>query len=105
MRLPLALLVAALLALAAPFALARQEVSPPSDLWEYRAVGVSELYGSTLEYLKGAIGKAEGILGAAKAADDQLVAKTQDLLNELGAEGWELAHYSNNMVIMKRPAR
>ncbi|MCP3915332.1 MAG: hypothetical protein GY711_07235 [bacterium] len=65
--------------------------------WEYRVVGIAELHGKGLEYLKKALDDAqgseslmEGLLGVAKGADEQLAKKSEDLLNSLGAEGWEL---------------
>lgn len=110
--LPFALLVVLLVALVAPFALARQEPAEPAEpaqsaavgtRWEYKVIGLTEIYGSTLEYLKGAIDKSKGVLGVAKATVDLPAAKTQDLLNEYGVEGWELEYYSNHVLILKRP--
>ncbi len=73
---------------------------------EYKVVPMSDIHSSTLDYLKGALGESEGgILGLAKAADDQLAKKTEDLLNELGAEGWELLHYSKTSLILMRRTR
>ena len=73
---------------------------------EYKMVPMSDIHASTLDYLKGALGESQGgILGLAKAADDQLAKKTEDLLNELGAEGWELLHYSKTSMILMRRAR
>lgn len=114
---PLPLLVAAALAalvLLAPRAWSLQDdaaaaegtVAAAGTRWEYRVVGLTDLHSSTLDYLKGALTEKEGgLLGLAKAADDQLAAKTQDLLNSLGAEGWELIHYSSTSLILMRPAR
>ena len=86
--------------------------------WEYEVVGLTDIYGSTLDYLKGAVGGEEeaaeqdpapgplrGLLGFGKKVDDQLVAKTRDLLNQYGAQGWELVEYRENVLVFKRPKR
>lgn len=76
--------------------------------WEYEVVGLTNIYGSTLDYLKAAVssdneGGIKGLLGFGKEVDDQLVAKTRDLLNEYGAKGWELVEYRGNVLVFKRP--
>lgn len=83
---------------------------PPhrTGAWEYEVVGLTNIYGSTLDYLKGAVGTdreggLSGLLGFGKKVDDQLVAKTRDLLNEYGAKGWELVEYRGNVLVFKRP--
>ena len=101
-NLALAILVAAFAAPLAWSALAQEATSAATTL-EYKVVPMSDIHSSTLDYLKGALGESEGgILGLAKAADDQLAKKTEDLLNELGAEGWELLHYSKTSLILMR---
>jgi hypothetical protein len=96
-----------LLALALPLTRAGQEPAPGPALqrWDYKVVGLGELHGSTLDYLKGALTEDGGLLDKVKAADDQLARKTEDLLDELGAEGWELLHYSKTSLILMRPAQ
>ncbi len=80
--------------------------------WEYKVVGLTEIHGRALEYLGQALeggdedaGLYEGLLGLAKRADDKLAQKNEDLLNELGSEGWELIDYHVRHMILKRPAR
>lgn len=83
-----------------------QEAEPVHQKWEYEVVGLSEIYGSTFDYLKDAFeGDKSDLLKLAKRTDDQLVAKTRDLLNEYGAQGWELAEYRENVLVFKRPVR
>ncbi len=105
----LAILLAALATGLAWSALAQEATSTSTSTYtsiEYKMVPMSDIHSSTLEYLKDALGESEGgILGLAKAADDQLAKKTEDLLNELGAEGWELLHYSKTSLILMRRAR
>ena len=60
-------------------------------------------HGSTLTYLKQAIGGERNPLEIAKGVDEQVAQKTEDLLNELGAEGWELEHFAEWALILKRP--
>ncbi len=79
--------------------------------WEYKVVGLTEVHGRALEYLGRALeggdedaGLYEGLLGLAKRADDKLAQKNEDLLNELGGEGWELVDYHVRHMIFKRPA-
>ncbi len=103
-----ALLVAALVALPTALGLAQEPLDPPitPPRWEYRVVGIVELHGSTLDYLKDALEEHEGgIVGFSKALDAQLHQKTEDLLNELGAEGWELIQIDSTSVVLKRPGR
>lgn len=108
----LALLGLALTLVAVPLARASQEPASPSPppsphdvpRWEYEVVGLVELHGTTLDYLKEAL-EGEGLLGKARKADEQLARKTEDLLDELGAEGWELVHVDSSSMILKRPAR
>lgn len=88
-----------------PAARAVQEPAPAGGAWEYKVVGLDELHNTTLEHLKDAIKKKGGLLDRAKAPLDGLAEKSEAMLNELGAEGWELVHYSNTSMILKRPAR
>lgn len=74
---------------------------PYNPTFEYKAVGMVDMHGDALDYLKGALGE-DGLLGKAKKADEQWAKKTEDLCNELGAEGWELAHATGSMMIFKR---
>jgi hypothetical protein len=101
------LLVPVLLLAVLSFAYARsQDPAPAHPRWEYEVVGLTDIYGNTLDYLKGALaGEAQGLLELAKKTDEQLVAKTRDLLNKYGAEGWELAEYRENVMVFKRLAR
>ncbi|MFT7680054.1 MAG: hypothetical protein ACI8QC_004060 [Planctomycetota bacterium] len=85
---------------------------PPhrTGAWEYEVVGLTDIYGSTLDYLKDAVSSdnessLSGLLGLGKKVDDQLVAKTRDLLNEYGAKGWELVEYRGNVFVFKRPKK
>lgn len=129
--LPLLVLVAACALLALGRAPASAQKAAPQQApagaryfgpWEYEVVGLTEIYGSTLDYLKGALGSGEeedddeggaggvrgrigGMLGFGKKVDDQLVAKTRDLLNVYGADGWELAEYRENVFVFKRPVQ
>ncbi len=88
-------------AITVPFARGGQEPAVATT-WEYKVVGMVDMHESTLDYLKGALTAEGGPIGKAKAADEQMAQKTEDLLNELGAEGWELVHYTRTSLIMKR---
>ncbi len=106
-HLVLAILVSAFAVPLAWSALA-QEVSPATTppTFEYKVVPMSEIHGRTLAYLKEAPSESKGgILGLFKSLDDQLAKKTEDHLNELGAEGWELLHKSNTSLILMRATR
>lgn len=76
-----------------------------SPAWDYKVVGIAGLHGSTLDYLKEALTGEDGLLDKALAADEQMARKTEDLLDGLGAEGWDLVHITSTQVILKRPAR
>ena len=102
-------------ALAAPLAWsALQEPSSEysGPLWEYKVVGMTEIHGRSLDYLMDALeggdedeGLAQGLMRLAKRADDQMAKKSEDLLNELGREGWELVESEVKHLILKRPLR
>lgn len=80
-----------------------QRISQAPTRWEYRVVSMIERHGSTLTYLKQAIGGERNPLEIAKGVDEQVAQKTEDLLNELGADGWELEHFADWALIFKRP--
>ena len=112
---PLLLIACLILALAGS-AWARNAQDAPSQLeatptnttnWEYKVVGLLEIHGNTLNYLEGILDNAERSLkGLAEATEAQLTAKTEDLLNQLGKDGWELEHYDpKRSMIFKRPRR
>jgi len=84
---------------------ARAVQDPAREAWEYKVVGLDELHDSTLEHLKEAIKQGGGLLDRAKAPLDGLAEKSEAMLNELGTEGWDLVHYSNTSMVLKRPAR
>ena len=90
-----------------PHARAIQDPVPDAapGRWEYKVVGLDELHDSTLEHLKEAIKQGGGLLDRAKAPLDGLAEKSEAMLNELGAEGWDLVHYSNTSMVLKRPVR
>jgi len=72
---------------------------------EYKVVPMSDIHARTLDYVLESQEENEGgILGLFKSVDDQLAKKTEDLLNEMGAEGWELLHYSKTSLILMRRA-
>ena len=81
-----------------------QLTSPARTRWEYKVVGMVERHGSTLSYLRRALDGDTNPLDLAKGVDEQVALKTEDLLNELGAEGWELEHFADWALILKRPA-
>lgn len=80
-----------------------QRISQAPTRWEYKVVGMVDRHGSTLSYLKRAIEGERNPLEIAKGVDEQVAQKTEDLLNELGAEGWELQHFAEWALILKRP--
>ena len=74
-----------------------------ADAIEYKVVPMSDIHARTLDYVLDSQEENEGgILGLFKSVDDQLAKKTEDLLNEMGAEGWELLHYSKTSLILMR---
>lgn len=104
----LALATVAVALLAEPGLRAQELDSNPDarkhGAWEYKVVGMADLHSSTLDYLKSALDRDEGgFLGMAKAADEELAQQTEDVLNEYGAEGWELLEISGVSAIFKRP--
>jgi hypothetical protein len=83
----LALVAFAALASTALLAFARPEPIPaPAAAWEYRIV------------------RGAGIdLGALPKAQDEQMAAAQALLNQLGAEGWELQVVQGPFAVLRRP--
>lgn len=77
---------------------------PDFQQWEYKIVSMAEIHGSTLDYLKDALDNARNgsLFDKAVEADVQLGQKTEDLLNVLGEEGWDLVEYGSTMIILKR---
>jgi len=92
--------------LAAPLAFSTQQPAATAHAtWEYKVVGLTEMHKSALDYLTGAWKEKGTIAEKLKATDEQMAQKTEDLLNELGAEGWELLHHSNTVMVLKRPGQ
>lgn len=74
--------------------------------WDYEVVGLTDLHAGALdtarEILEGAK-NASDLLEFGKKADDALVEKTEKVLDEMGAQGWELVVYRQNVLVFKRP--
>ena len=84
------------------------EPSIEPTTWEYKVVGLAEIHSKTLEYLKEAWegdDGTSGLLSLPGRADAKMAQKREDILNELGREGWELVDHDVHTLILKRPLR
>lgn len=99
------LALAALVAWSLSLVPSQEAPAPAPPAWEYKVVGLVDRHGKTLDYLKRAVDEGRGVLGVAREVDAEIARKTEDLLNELGAEGWKLAHLSETALILERPRR
>lgn len=105
LRQPLFLLVLAAWAMTAIAGRAQEPAPAPGFAWEYKVVGLVDRHEKVLSYLKRAVEDGEGLLGVAREVDAELAQKTEDLLNELGADGWELIQVDATGLVLKRPRR
>jgi hypothetical protein len=75
-------------------------------VWDYKVVGLTDIHAGALETAKAILDEAKSakdLLDFGKKTDAQLVEKTETVLDELGAEGWELIEYRGNVMIFKKP--
>lgn len=86
---------------------ATDEAPPGTSHWEYKVIGLADIHGDSLDYVKRVLndekGKRESLLSMVKNTDEQFAQKTEDVLNEWGQKGWELEWFSQKMIVFKRP--
>jgi len=74
--------------------------------WDYKVVGLTDIHAGALDTAKAILDEAKSakdLLDFGKKTDAQLVEKTEKVLDEMGADGWELVEYRGNVMIFKKP--
>tara|TARA_R110002072_G_scaffold131578_12_gene271175 strand:+ start:2194 stop:2586 length:393 start_codon:yes stop_codon:yes gene_type:complete len=74
--------------------------------WDYKVVGLTDIHAGAIDTAKAILDEAKSakdLLDFGKKTDAQLVEKTEKVLDEMGADGWELIEYRGNVMIFKKP--
>ena len=69
-------------------------------------VGLTDIHAGAIDTAKAILDEAKSakdLLDFGKKTDAQLVEKTEKVLDEMGADGWELIEYRGNVMIFKKP--
>ena len=71
--------------------------------WDYKVVGLTDIHAGAIDTAKAILDEAKSAKDFGKKTDAQLVEKTEKVLDEMGADGWELIEYRGNVMIFKKP--